>query len=60
VDGSDDMFWNDSGEGGNVRRECEEDEDVASEDEDLCSWMQNFRQEDINSGGVADGSTVVG
>jgi hypothetical protein len=30
----DDMLWNDSEEGGNVRSECEEDEDTDCEDGD--------------------------
>ena len=32
--GGTDMFWNDSEEDGNVRSECEEDEDTDCEDGD--------------------------
>jgi hypothetical protein len=34
VDGTDDMLWNDSEEGGNVRSQCEEDESTDCEDGD--------------------------
>ena len=34
VDGTDDMLWNDSEEDGNIRSECEEDENIDCEDGD--------------------------
>ena len=34
MDGTDDVLWNDSEDGGNVRSECEEDEGTNCEDGD--------------------------